>query len=105
MQEVKTIHEHYARQATPEIWAELDDLRERVARPKSPPLTEQEHYYLHSILRCLRDLDRRVCEEWQGVSLQSEALGENIDWLDCFIEARCPTRGKCDQCWPEESVA
>jgi hypothetical protein len=68
-------------------------------------LTDQEHYYLHSILRSLRGLETRVCEDWQGVSLQSEALSDNIDWLDCYIEARCPTRGNCEQCWPKEMAA
>jgi hypothetical protein len=32
MQEVKTIHEHYARQATPEVWAEVDGLRAALAQ-------------------------------------------------------------------------
>lgn len=28
---VETIHDHYARKASPEVWAEVDALRERVA--------------------------------------------------------------------------
>lgn len=100
MKEVKTIHEHYARQATPEVWAEVDELREQAARLKPAPWTEQEHYYLHSILRSLQGLSQRVGEEWHGVSLQSEALGDNIDWLDCFITSRCAKGADCEQCWP-----
>lgn len=73
-------------------------------------LTEQEAYYLRSVLGNLRSLNNWVCEEQGGVSLQSEALADNIDFLDCFITARCPDCRKapapgCSQCWPAEMVA
>lgn len=59
-------------------------------KPLNAPLrahafTEQELYYLRSILGNLRELNSFVCERQGGVSLQSEALGDNVDWLDCFI--------------------
>ena len=45
-------------------------------------LTDNDLFYLRSILRHLREV-RRIVE---GASLGGEVLADNIDWLDCFID-------------------
>lgn len=44
-------------------------------------LSDNDLYYLRSILRHLREFRGLV----SGPSLGGEALADNIDWLDCFI--------------------
>ena len=50
-------------------------------------MTEHDLYYLRSILRHLREV-RKYTERHGRVlpSLGGEALSDNIDWLDCFID-------------------
>jgi hypothetical protein len=45
-------------------------------------LSESDLHYLRSILGHLQEV-RTVVE---GLSLGGEALADNIDWLDCFID-------------------
>lgn len=76
-------------------------------------LTEHDVYYLQSIHRCVGGFDVAkvgdtvgseylatlksvyerlhpamiaVGEEYQGASLAGEVFGDNVDWLDCFID-------------------
>jgi hypothetical protein len=46
-------------------------------------MTQQDLYYLRSILGCLRDIRDLLSN---GPTLGGEGLADNIDWLDCFIE-------------------
>jgi hypothetical protein len=62
-----------------------------LASPPSQPalreaLTDQDWYYLRSILRGLREF-RDVLPDTDALSLGGEALSDNIDWLDCFLDA------------------
>ena len=52
-------------------------------------LTEQEIYYLRSILRNLEQFKGLVDEQTSilGPSIGSEVLADNINWLDCFVDA------------------
>lgn len=45
-------------------------------------ISEKDIYYLNS---CLRQL-QQFSQEIQEYSLGAEALMDNIDWLDCYIE-------------------
>jgi hypothetical protein len=45
-------------------------------------VSDGDLHYLRSILRNVRELYSLVATD---VSLRSEALADNIDWLDCFI--------------------
>jgi hypothetical protein len=45
-------------------------------------LSESDLHYLRSILRHLQEVHTVV----EGLSLGGEALADNIDWLDCFID-------------------
>lgn len=45
-------------------------------------LTANELYYLNSILVMLRQNQQLAC----GPSMYTEVLGDNIDWLDNYIE-------------------
>jgi hypothetical protein len=57
-------------------------------------MSEDDLFYLRSILGHLREL-RSVVE---GASLGGEALADNIDWLDCFIDKHSRAREGND--WP-----
>jgi hypothetical protein len=46
-------------------------------------MTDNDLYYLGSILRQLREIKDAVS---YGPKLGGEALADNIDWLDCFID-------------------
>jgi len=52
-------------------------------------LTDHELYYLGSILRSLQQLKELSDEQvtWLGPSIGSEVLADNINWLDCLIDA------------------
>jgi|SRR5215471_791742 len=45
-----------------------------------------ELHYLRSILGNLREVQAAVITD--GPSLGGEVLADNIDWLDCYIDAR-----------------
>ncbi|MGY4621992.1 hypothetical protein ACVWZ4_007219 [Bradyrhizobium sp. USDA 4472] len=51
--------------------------------------TDNELYYLRSILRSLEQLKELSDEQvtWLGPSIGSEVLADNINWLDCLIDA------------------
>ena len=49
-------------------------------------VTDHDLFYLRSCLTHLRQLHTLHWETAVGVSLGSEALSDNIDWLDCFID-------------------
>lgn len=49
-------------------------------------LTDNDLYYLRSILGQLREVRKVVLRESEGASLVGEVLADNIDWLDCFID-------------------
>jgi hypothetical protein len=48
-------------------------------------MTDQDLHYLRSILEHLRSL-RAIADKYGGPGLPGEALADNIDWLDCFID-------------------
>jgi hypothetical protein len=48
-------------------------------------MTEADLYYLRSILHYLQEV-RGALADTAAFSLGGEALNDNIDWLDCFIE-------------------
>lgn len=50
--------------------------------------TEHDLYYLRSIYRNLREVQKEISAGWPGVlpSIGSEILDDNINWLDCFID-------------------
>jgi hypothetical protein len=54
----------------------------RVPELRANMITESDLYYLRSILGNLREV-RAVVE---FASLGGEALADNVDWLDCFID-------------------
>ena len=45
-----------------------------------------ELHYLRSILGNLREVQAAIITD--GPSLGGEVLADNIDWLDCYIDAR-----------------
>ena len=49
-------------------------------------MSESDLYYLRTILRRLRAFKQLISDD--GLSLGSEALADEIDWLDCFIDAK-----------------
>lgn len=49
---------------------------------------EREQYYLRSILRNLQELRDLAADASPWPSLGGEVLADNIDFLDCFIDAR-----------------
>lgn len=49
-------------------------------------MSEQDLYYLKSILSQLRELRKFVSSQEQVAMLGGEVLADNIDWLDCFID-------------------
>jgi hypothetical protein len=53
-------------------------------------MKENDLYYLRSILRQLQEIRGAAKEH----SLGLEALADNIDWLDCFIESQSSRRKK-----------
>jgi hypothetical protein len=59
-------------------------------------MTAQDLHYLRSILRHLREVQAFIAED--GPSAGSKALADNIDWLNCFIEAaeRIPSHDQTD---------
>lgn len=52
-------------------------------------LTDHDLYYLRSILSSLQQFKELSDEQvsWLGPSIGSEVLADNIDWLDCLIDA------------------
>lgn len=48
-------------------------------------MTENDLHYLRSILRHLRQVQSAMADAAR-FSLGGEALADNIDWLDCFID-------------------
>lgn len=48
-------------------------------------MSANDLYYLRSILRQLREVQGALADT-AAFSLGGEALADNIDWLDCFIE-------------------
>jgi hypothetical protein len=48
-------------------------------------MTEQEHYYLSSILRNLLEFRTAVSVDF-APTIGTEVLSDNINWLECFIE-------------------
>lgn len=48
-------------------------------------VTDNELYYLRSILGHLREVQQSL---QSGPTLGGEALADNIDWLDCFIDKK-----------------
>jgi hypothetical protein len=51
-------------------------------------MTENDLSYLKSCLRHLQEYHNLVSEAALGVSIGTEALADNIDWLDCFIDSK-----------------
>jgi hypothetical protein len=49
-------------------------------------LTDNDRYYLRSILRVLQEVKERV-NQGESYGLGNELIADNIDWLDCFIES------------------
>lgn len=58
---VETIHDHYARQATPGVWAEVDELRERCAK-----LEAENAELLHDLRRHMQ-IANTECNEAQAL--------------------------------------
>jgi hypothetical protein len=60
-------------------------------------LSDNDLYYLRSCLTHLRQFYREVMEVEQMVTLGNEALSDNIDWLDCFIDQHERDSGRLPQ--------
>lgn len=52
-------------------------------------LTDQEIYYLRSIQKNLEQFKELADEQTSllGPSIGSEVLADNLNWLDCFVDA------------------
>ena len=50
-------------------------------------MTENDLYYLRSIHRQLAELKEALADT-KSFSLGGMALADNLDWLDCFIDAQ-----------------
>lgn len=74
-------------------WTVTDGLAEAALgvirnRQQATTLSDADLYYLRSILNTLQEMrDATVMDTVNyGWSLGDEALADNTDWLDCFIE-------------------
>lgn len=68
-----------------EISRDLSDFSPRITEPPAAPVTKEGEalYYLRSIMRQLQGIARSPTPT-RGVA--DEALSDNIDWLDCYID-------------------
>jgi hypothetical protein len=91
--EVRTAH--MARGGAASEWMREDDRDFRheldkhlAALASHPPsgLTEHDLYYLRSILRHMLEFQSLCNDAGFGPSVGGEAMFDNIDWLDSFIE-------------------
>lgn len=54
-------------------------------------LSQQEVYYLQSILRQLSEYAGLLRDCEIGLCIGTEVLADNLNWLDCFIDANTRT--------------
>jgi hypothetical protein len=70
-----------------EAYTEIKSLETQLAEARKAQLSDNDLYYLRSILRNLGELQSVAHMSTIQPSLGGEALADNIDWLDCFIDA------------------
>ena len=63
----------------------MNDEPMSVATTTPAPPRDSDLYYLRSCLRHLREFSE-VTDDAGFPSIGGEALADNIDWLDCYIE-------------------
>lgn len=63
-------------------------------------LTDNDLYYLSSIKRQLRQVQEALADTGR-FSLGGEALADNLDWLDCFIDKHKRAALPTPECEPK----